>query len=121
MHDLHRRKILTKRTARSNGTFRGGIDFSKGSLAYLLKNRVYIGDIVHKGKHYTGEHPALLDLPLFEAVQSLMVQTGSRRRTAMRDAYLLTGKIFDARGNRMVPVGPQGRGLLSVLRHRRPD
>jgi site-specific DNA recombinase len=104
LDDLHRRKILTKRTARSNGRVRGGIDFSKGSLAYLLKNRVYIGDIVHKGKHYTGEHPALLDVPLFEAVQSLMVQTGSRRRTLIQDAYLLTGKIFDARGNRMVPI-----------------
>jgi DNA invertase Pin-like site-specific DNA recombinase len=112
LDDLHRRKILTKRTARSNGTFRGGIDFSKGSLSYLLKNRVYVGDIVHKGKHYSGEHPALLDLPLFEAVQSLMVHTGSRRRAAMSDAYLLTGKIPGADG--FAASGRHGTGVCGV-------
>src|SRR5215210_5905666 len=69
--DLRRRKILTKRSPRWGGSVRGGISFTKGALAFLLKNRVYVGEIVHKGKHYPGEHPSILYKPLFEAVQHI--------------------------------------------------
>jgi site-specific DNA recombinase len=103
--DLRRRKILTKQSRRSNGTVRGGIYFAKGSLAYLLRNRVYIGDIIHKGKHFTGEHQPILDLPLFEAVQDVLDrQAQSRRHARINTDSLLTGKIFDDRGNRMTPA-----------------
>src|ERR671917_183523 len=71
--DLRRRKILTKQSRRSNGSVRGGIPFAKGSLAYLLRNRVYIGDIVHKGKHFKGEHPPILNPRLFQTVQEVLV------------------------------------------------
>src|SRR5215210_112949 len=102
--DLRRRKIMTKECRRSNGSVRGGICFSKGSLAYLLKNRVYIGEIVHKGSHYPGEHPPILDKALFEAVQHILTsQAQSRQHAKVNTHSLLTGKIFDDRGNRMTP------------------
>ena len=105
IEDLRRRKVMTKQSRRSNGSVRGGIYFAKGSLAYLLRNRVYIGDIVHKGKHFTGEHPAILDLRLFEAVQHILdAQAHSRRHARINTESLLTGKIFDDRGNRMTPA-----------------
>jgi predicted nucleic acid-binding Zn-ribbon protein len=66
---------------------------------------VYIGEIVHKGKHYPGEHPSILDLPLFEAVQDVLDrQAQSRRHARINTESLLTGKIFDDRGNRMTPA-----------------
>src|SRR5215212_7893555 len=100
LDDLHRRKIMTKQSRRSTGAIRGGIPFAKGSLAYLLRNRVYIGDIVHKGKHFTGEHPSILDLPLFEAVQDVLDrQDQTRRHARINTDSLLTAKIFDDRGN----------------------
>jgi site-specific DNA recombinase len=52
--DLRKRGIHSKVTRRSHGAPRGGIPFTKGPLAYLLKNRVYIGEIIHKGRHYPG-------------------------------------------------------------------
>src|SRR4051794_27896457 len=69
LRDLRERGILSKRVVRPNGTVRGGICFTRGALACLLKNRVYIGEAIHKGKHYPGEHEAILGAGLFEAVQ----------------------------------------------------
>jgi site-specific DNA recombinase len=100
--DLRKRGI--KLTRRSNGTLRGGIPFTKGPLAYLLKNRVYIGDIIHKGRHYPGEHEPILDRELFEAVQcELASRAQARGQPRIHDASLLTGRIFDDRANRMSP------------------
>jgi site-specific DNA recombinase len=111
--DLSRRNILTKRAVRPNGSIRGGICFTKGPLAYLLKNRVYIGDVVHKGRHYTGEHPAILDLPLFEAVQQVLTgQAQSRQHGRINTPSLLAGKIFDDRGNRMTSATARKGAVL---------
>ena len=34
------------------GSTRGGVLFRKGALAYLLRNRVYIGDVVHQDRYF---------------------------------------------------------------------
>src|SRR4051794_2444302 len=52
MHDLDQRGLRTKVTPRRNGTTRGGVPFRKGSLAFLLRNRTYIGEVIHKGHHH---------------------------------------------------------------------
>jgi DNA invertase Pin-like site-specific DNA recombinase len=105
MRDLREREILSKRVVRANGTVRGGICFTSGPLACLLKNRVYIGEAVHRGKHYPGEHEAILDPELFHAVQETLASQGhSRLQHRINNQSLLTGKIFDDRGNRMTPA-----------------
>ena len=58
-------KARTKPKSEADGTIRGGNDFSKGALAYLLKNRIYIGEVVHKGKSFPGEHVPIIDKSLF--------------------------------------------------------
>lgn len=74
-------------------------------MACLLKNRVYIGEAVHKGKHYPGEHEPILERGLFEAVQQVRAaQTQARLQYRLNNQSLLTGKIFDDRGNRMTPA-----------------
>ena len=57
--DLQGHGILTKRSPRRDGTIRGGIAFTKGPLAYLLRNRVYIGEVIHKDRYYPGEHEGI--------------------------------------------------------------
>src|SRR5215204_1272358 len=44
MQDLARRGIGSK----------GGTGFGKGALAYLLRNRIYLGEIRHQGRSYRG-------------------------------------------------------------------
>src|SRR5215831_9395225 len=74
------------------------------SLAALLRNRFYIGEIRYKGEVFPGEQPAILDRALFEAVQTQLDQQRTNHvMTRQKSQSLLTGRIFDARGNRMTP------------------
>jgi site-specific DNA recombinase len=50
MRDLAARGILTKKRPLSSGAVRGGIPFSNGPLAYLLRNRMYLGEVMHHGR-----------------------------------------------------------------------
>jgi site-specific DNA recombinase len=43
--------------------------FGVGALAYLLKNRFYIGEVVYRSEIHRGDHAPILDRALFEAVQ----------------------------------------------------
>jgi hypothetical protein len=38
----------------------------------MLQNRIYRGEIVHKGKSYPGEHEAIIDGPLWNDVQAIL-------------------------------------------------
>src|SRR5262249_49999797 len=67
--DLRERGIVTKVRQLSDGRTIGGIPFTRGPLAYLLRNRFYIGEVVFRGQICPGEHPPILDRDLFEAVQ----------------------------------------------------
>jgi hypothetical protein len=71
----------------------------------MLGNRVYLGEINHQGKSYPGEHAAIIDLELFDAVQERLQQNRSGRAQAWErsDAFLVK-LLFDDRGNRMSPV-----------------
>jgi site-specific DNA recombinase len=70
MADLRERGILTKRRVLANGQTIGGVPFTRGPLAHLLRNRFYVGEVVFKGQVCAGEQPAIVDRTLFEAVQS---------------------------------------------------
>jgi DNA invertase Pin-like site-specific DNA recombinase len=102
--DLRKTGVKTKLRPLSNGRTIGGIPFTRGSLAALLRNRFYIGEIRYKGEIFPGEQTAILDRALFEAVQSKLDQQRTNRTKARHKSQsLLTGRIFDARGNRMTP------------------
>src|SRR5271169_4360988 len=102
--DLRERGIVTRRRHLSDGRTVGGIPFTRGPLAYLLRNRFYIGEVQFRGQICPGEHPPILDRGLFEAVQQRLAEqhNGYRAARASREAPL-TGRIFDDRGNRMSP------------------
>jgi site-specific DNA recombinase len=104
IEDLDRRGIRTKANARPGGRQRGGMRFGTGSLGYLLKNRLSIGEVVYRGESHRGEHAPILDRELFEAVQAkLTANTVARQVRRRGTAAILTGRIFDDRGNRMSP------------------
>ena len=49
MADLRRQGIVTKVRTLKTGERVGGIPFTRGPLAYLLRNRFYIGEVAFKG------------------------------------------------------------------------
>jgi DNA invertase Pin-like site-specific DNA recombinase len=105
LDDLRKRKIITKVRALSTGRTIGGIPFTRGSLAHLLRNRFYIGEVVYKGEVLPGEQPAILDRDLFEAVQGKLDEKRTTHETTRaRSEALLAGRIYDDAGNRMTPT-----------------
>jgi site-specific DNA recombinase len=104
MADLRKRGIVTKVRKLRTGESIGGIPFTRGSLAQLLRNRFYIGEVAFKGEVLKGEQPAILDRALFDAVQAkLNEQVTNHNAKWMKSEALLAGRIFDDRGNRMTP------------------
>ena len=102
--DLRRTGVKTKLRPLSNGRTIGGIPFTRGSLAALLRNRFYIGEVRYKDDVFPGEQTAILDRALFDAVQSkLDHQWTNHAKARQQSRSLLMGRIFDDRGNRMTP------------------
>jgi len=83
----------------------GGKAFSRGALYLMLRNRTYRGEIVHQGQSHPGEHPPIIDPPLWDAVQMRLAGNTKERHSGTRthQPSLLTGMLFDAEGNRMTP------------------
>ena len=110
--DLDRRGIRSKSRRRSTGRTVGGGRFGVGALAYLLKNRFYIGEVVYRGEVHRGEHEPILDSALFEAVQELSLRPRRWSGAAGCGAHprILSGRLFDDRGNRMSPTHANKRG-----------
>src|SRR6516162_7705068 len=104
MADLRQRGIVTKVRTFKTGETVGGVPFTRGSLAHLLRNRFYIGQVAFKGEVLKGEQPAILDENLFEAVQAkLNEQVNNHKAEWTKSEGLLIGRLFDDRGNRMSP------------------
>jgi site-specific DNA recombinase len=105
MVELRKQGITTKVRKHRTGNVIGGIPFRRGTLASLLRNRFYIGEVKFKGEILKGEQPAILDRDLFDAVQlKLSEQATDHTITRMQSQALLTGRLFDDRGNRMSPT-----------------
>jgi site-specific DNA recombinase len=112
MSDLRKRGIVTKVRALRSGEKVGGIPLTRGRLAHLLRNRFYIGQVTFKGEVLKGEQMPIVDKDLFEAVQTkLTEQTNKHKNIRNTSEALLTGRIFDDRGNRMTPSHARKGGM----------
>ncbi len=110
--ELDRRKIVTKRRKTKVAKYQGGIPFTYGPLAYLLKNRIYIGETHYGGKWFKGEHEAILDRPTFDRVQELLKSNTIKRKVKFSESgAMLQGRLFDDKGNRMGPSFSSKNGV----------
>jgi site-specific DNA recombinase len=112
-HELAKAGHCTKVTHRADGTTRGGVAFSRGALFHLLRNRLYTGEIPHKGQSYPGQHEAIIAADMFDAVQARLDARSRRHSLATRPSGVaaspLTGRIEDADGQPMSPAFAYGR------------
>src|SRR5262249_56563370 len=89
----------------STGRTMGGGRFGVGALAHLVKNRFYIGEVVYRGEVHDGEQAPIVDRAVFAAVQAKLAAQARARRCRLRGSpALLSGRLFDNRGNRMSPT-----------------
>jgi len=109
--DLEQRGIRSKQRILTSGEVLGGGSIGRGALYHLLQNRIYLGEVVHKGISYPGEHERIIDEELWSAVQDkLEANRGTRRRSRLETGSLLGGLIFDDRGKLMSPTYSTRRG-----------
>ncbi len=102
--ELRQKGIMSRVRTLATGRVVGGVLFTRGPLAYLLKNRMYLGEINHGANSYPGEHPGIIAQDVFDAVQSKLAAqaTASGYRRSPSGAFL-TGKLFDHLGRAMTP------------------
>jgi site-specific DNA recombinase len=98
--------IRSKRRIRPDGTEYGGQKLSRGALYLMLQNRVYRGEITHQGQSYPGDHPAIIEQPLWDQVQAVLATNRTQRAAGARTKHpsLLTGLLFDDKGGRLTPT-----------------
>jgi DNA invertase Pin-like site-specific DNA recombinase len=91
-----------------------GKPVDKSYLYTLFNNRVYIGEAVHKGAAYPGEHEAIVPRALWDKVHAIL-RGNSRKRAANTRAQtpaLLKGLIFGPTGCAMTPTHTRKGGRL---------
>jgi DNA invertase Pin-like site-specific DNA recombinase len=104
-NELEARGIKSQSRTSTSGRLWGGKPFSRGALYLMLQNRIYRGEIVHKGQSHPGEHTPIIDQPLWDAVEAQLASNAAERNSGARNRQpsLLTGMLVDGEGNRMTP------------------
>lgn len=112
MKELRAAGFASKRSTSRSGKERGGVPFSCGALYYLIQNRIYVGEIVHRGSRHAGDHDAIVPAQLFEAVQEALAANRQARRDkpARKDACVLAGIAFGGDGKPLTTSFSYGRG-----------
>ena len=87
-------------------TNKRGRRIDKGFIYKLINNRVYIGEAVHKGTAYPGEHTAIISKELWDRLHSILQRSPRERRAENRSTSeaLLKGLIFSNSGAAMTPT-----------------
>jgi site-specific DNA recombinase len=106
--------VLARELLQKNVRNRYGQAIDKGALYKLLNNRTYIGDAVHKGVAYPGEHAAIIDRKLWDQVHAILKESPRKRaaRSRAQTPALLKGLVFDAAGRAMSPTHTRRKGRL---------
>jgi site-specific DNA recombinase len=110
--ELNEAGIRSKRRKLADGTDYGGQKLSRGALYLMLQNRIYRGEITHKGNAYPGEHPAIVEKPLWDEVQAVLTENRVDRAAGSdaKHPSLLAGMAFDENGERLTPTHAVKKG-----------
>ncbi len=122
MADLRRRGIVTKARRLKTGKPVGGIPFTRGPLAHLLRNRFYLGEVVFKGETLPGEQPAIVDRALFDAVQAKLSEQANSSQSYQDEVRGPVGRPHLRRPRQSHEPDPRAkeRHQVSVLYLRSP-
>jgi site-specific DNA recombinase len=104
--------LMVQQMKEQNRLTKSGRNFCKQSLHKVLKNRVYLGMISHKGQFYAGAHQPLIDQAKWDCVQEMMARTSEAKSQATwamkaRTEFLLRGLIYSPGGDLYLPMATQ--------------
>ncbi|WP_256464962.1 MULTISPECIES: recombinase family protein [unclassified Bradyrhizobium] len=106
--------LLARELVAANERTRYGHLLDKGVLYKILHNRVYLGEAVHKGTSYPGEHKAIIDRKLWDQVHAILKESPRKRANNSRaqTPALLKGLLFGPDGAAMSPTHTRKSGRL---------
>lgn len=114
---LVRERSMTKLIpilAKEGITAKSGKPIDKGYLYRVINNRVYIGEAVHKGTAYPGEHEPIIERALWDRAHAILRESPRKRAAASRarTPALLKGIVFGPTGTAMTPTHTRRNGRL---------
>ncbi len=83
----------TKTWTTQDGRVRHRASIDKKYLSKLLRNRIYLGELSHKGSWYPGTHPAIIDTALWEQVRAVLAKD-SHARSWLMSAQRTTRRCY---------------------------
>jgi site-specific DNA recombinase len=95
----------TKAWVNQKGSFKPGRPIDQQILFVMLRNRLYLGEMVHKGESFAGQHQAIVSQTLWDQVHTLVDarRQGPRVKDTEHPA-LLAGLLYAPDGQRMLPT-----------------
>ena len=103
-----------------------GNRIDKKFIYRMLNNRAYIGEAVHKGDSYPGEHDAIIEKDVWDKVHAILTESPRKRaaRTRADTPALLKGLLYGPDGAAFSPTHTRKGGKLyryyvsqTVLKH----
>jgi site-specific DNA recombinase len=105
---------LARELVEGGVTTRSGRLIDKGTIYKLLHNRTYVGEAVHKGQSYPGEHEAIVDRTTWDRVHLILGESPRKRagNSRAQTPALLKGILFGPTGCAMSPTHTRRGGKL---------
>jgi site-specific DNA recombinase len=98
---------MVKTLAHEGVKSKRGAALCKNTLYKILKNRMYIGMLSHKGEHFQGEHAPIIEQSVWDKVQGVMAEDpihhGGKSKGS-QDNFLLRGMVYSEQGELFLPV-----------------
>ena len=89
---------------------KGGYSLARGLLYRMLSNPIYIGQIRYEGTCYQGQHQEIVDKKIWEQVQKHIAQKSFEHKTHNKMSCLLSNKLFDISGEKLISVHTNKKG-----------
>ncbi len=101
--------VRTPSRLSSTGRQFGNRPLGRALIYRTLTHPVYRGMMIHRDQAYQADHPTLVDESLWNAVQAMLVENkqGYESRRSAPSSSLLTGRLVDAHGNKLIPSHSQ--------------
>src|SRR6266851_3328555 len=91
LHEIERRGWKTKSWVTQKSKNRAGSDFDRPTLVRLLTTVLYVGEVKHNGKIYTGEQEAIVERTLWTKANELLEK---QRRGANKGKFESQEALF---------------------------
>jgi site-specific DNA recombinase len=109
--ELKEAGIRSKQWTSQTGKTGGGYVMRRGAIFHILRSRLYLGEIEHKGVVHKGLHSPIITQAQYDAVTDILTAHAEARmaRPAKAMPAALIGKLFDPGGVPMTPTCSYGR------------